>query len=130
MSEEERRSVILTAGILLLSGLLRLGWEMRTEPPLLPPEPFPQELLAETRDAVAEEERRGTPLADGERLDPNRASEVELDRLPGVGPSLARRIIEHRESAGPFRRPEDLLEVSGIGPATLARITPLLAINP
>lgn len=129
MSEEERRSIFITAGILLVAGLLRFGWEMRTEPPLLPPEPFPEELLAETREAVAEEERRGTPLAEGEQLDPNRASEVELDRLPGVGPALARRIIEHREGVGPFRSPEDLLEVSGIGPATLARIAPLLRIE-
>lgn len=121
---------MITAGVLLLAGLLRFGWEVRTEPPLLPPEPFPEELLADTREAVAEEERRGTPLAEGEKLDPNRASEVELDRLPGVGPALARRIIDYREGVAPFRTPEDLLEVSGIGPATLARLRPLLKLGP
>lgn len=130
MSEDERRSVMITAGVLLIAGLLRLGWELRSEPPILPPEPFSQEFLDSTRVEVAEEERRGTPLGAGERLDPNLASEVELDRLPGVGPALARRIIEYREGVGRFRSPEDLLEVSGIGPATLARISPLITIGP
>jgi competence ComEA-like helix-hairpin-helix protein len=120
---------MITAGVLLVAGLLRLGWEVRTEPPILPPEPFSQELLDSTRAEVAEEERRGTPLGAGERLDPNIASEVELDRLPGVGPALARRIVEHREAVGHFRTPEDLLDVSGIGPATLARIAPLITIG-
>jgi competence protein ComEA len=130
MSEDERRSVMITAGILLVAGLLRFGWEIRSEPPILPAEPFPKELIEDTRDAVAEAERRGTPLGAGERLDPNKASEVELDRLPGVGPALARRIIEYREGVRPFRSPDDLLEVSGIGPATLARIAPLIRIGP
>jgi competence protein ComEA len=79
-------------------------------------------LLEETRAARAEEERRSTPLAPKERLDPNRAPARELDRLPGVGPSTARAVVEHREEEGGFRRPEDLLAVRGIGPATLAKI--------
>jgi competence ComEA-like helix-hairpin-helix protein len=130
MSEDERHSVILTVGVLLIAGLIRFGWEIRMEPPILPPEPFPQELLASTKEEVSEEERRGTPLGTGEKLDLNDASEIELDRLPGVGPALARRIIEHREGVGPFRSAEDLLEVSGIGPATLARIAPLINLGP
>lgn len=83
-------------------------------------------LLEETRAARAEEERRSTPLAPDERLDPNRAPAGELDRLPGVGPATARAVVEHREEEGAFRRPEDLLAVRGIGPATLARIRPSL----
>lgn len=46
----------------------------------------------------------------------NEASLAELETLPRVGPVLARRIAEAR----PFARPEDLLRVRGIGPATLA----------
>lgn len=63
-----------------------------------------------------------TPLAPEERLDPNRAPEVELARLPGIGPALARRIVETREASGGYRVASDLLAVPGIGPATLARI--------
>jgi competence protein ComEA len=47
-------------------------------------------------------------------LNLNTASFEELDRLPGVGPVLARRIIEFREKRGGFRRVEELLAISGM----------------
>jgi competence protein ComEA len=50
------------------------------------------------------------------------ATPAQLETLPGVGPVLAGRIVAHRESSGPFRAVEDLLEVPGIGEATLAAI--------
>lgn len=49
------------------------------------------------------------------KINLNRASKVELETLPGIGPSLADRIIKHREGEGPFRRVEELKNVSGIG---------------
>ena len=57
-------------------------------------------------------------------LDLNAATAEELDGLPGIGPALARNIIDRRESAGPFRGPEDLLAVEGIGPALWEDIAP------
>ena len=54
--------------------------------------------------------------------DVNRAGPEALQELPGIGPALAARIIAHRDSAGPFRTVEDLLDVRGIGPATLERL--------
>ena len=54
----------------------------------------------------------------------NAATARELADLPGVGPVLAQRVIEYREAAGPFTAPEDLLDVKGIGEATLARLLP------
>ncbi|MCH3951712.1 MAG: ComEA family DNA-binding protein [Acidaminococcus sp.] len=50
----------------------------------------------------------------------NTADETELTRLPGVGPALARRIVEARQQRT-FQSLDDLLEVKGIGPATLSR---------
>ena len=50
----------------------------------------------------------------------NTADETELERLPGVGPSLAQQIIEYRTKNGPFKSMADLDKVSGIGPAKLA----------
>jgi competence protein ComEA len=87
------------------------------------------ELVASTRDAAAEGARRALPLADGERIDPNRASVIELDRLPGVGPAAARAIVEARENGSVFRRAEDLLSVRGIGATTLERIRPSLDVS-
>lgn len=57
-----------------------------------------------------------------EPLDLNRATLDELIALPGIGPVLARRIIEHRETHGGFKSVEELLEVRGIGPKRLAQI--------
>jgi len=52
----------------------------------------------------------------------NTAEARMLERLPGVGPKLAGRIIKERADRGPFRGPEDLAaRVRGIGPATVAR---------
>ncbi|HEV3469260.1 MAG TPA: helix-hairpin-helix domain-containing protein [Pyrinomonadaceae bacterium] len=53
-------------------------------------------------------------ISDVPRLDLNRATREELERLPGVGPVLAARIVEHRERHGPFRRVEHLLVVRGV----------------
>ncbi|MEX2278463.1 MAG: ComEA family DNA-binding protein [Acidimicrobiia bacterium] len=58
----------------------------------------------------------------------NRATLTELESLPGVGPVLAERILSHRGEHGPFETVEDLLDVSGIGEATLDRLRPLVRI--
>jgi competence protein ComEA len=52
-------------------------------------------------------------------IDLNRSSVAELEELPGVGPVLAARIVEYRETNGPFNAVEDLLDVGGIGEAKL-----------
>jgi competence protein ComEA len=52
----------------------------------------------------------------------NSASAQELTRLPGIGPSLAGRVVAWREAHGAFRSLDQLEEVPGIGPATVARI--------
>ena len=48
-------------------------------------------------------------------FDVNSATEEELDSIEGIGPVLAKRIVEYRQKNGPFRSMEDLLEVEGIG---------------
>jgi competence protein ComEA len=59
----------------------------------------------------------------------NRAAAADLQRLPGVGPVLAERIIAHREAHGPFRGLADLGAVRGIGPRTCARLAPLVRFD-
>lgn len=59
-------------------------------------------------------------------LNVNRATAVDLERLPGIGPSLARRIVADREAQGPFASVSALDRVSGIGPALVARLERLV----
>lgn len=59
----------------------------------------------------------------------NTATAADLERLPGIGPVLARRIVEHREARGLFRRIEDVREVKGIGPKLYQRLAPLLRLE-
>ncbi|MBC5806517.1 MAG: helix-hairpin-helix domain-containing protein [Candidatus Eremiobacter antarcticus] len=54
-------------------------------------------------------------LQPGQTLNVNTATEAQLMSLPGVGPSLARRIVEYRQANGPFQTADDLQNVSGIG---------------
>ena len=65
------------------------------------------------------------PLRAG-ALDVDRASVSDWIRLPGIGPSLAARIVADRAAHGPFVAPEGLLRVPGIGPKTLEKIRPFL----
>ena len=59
-------------------------------------------------------------------IDLNTATIAELETLPRVGPVLAQRIVDHRTRQGPFTAPEQLDEVSGIGPAMLEALLPLV----
>jgi competence protein ComEA len=59
----------------------------------------------------------------------NLASVVELEQLPGVGPSTAKAIVAYREKNGAFLKVEDLLKVRGIGPAKLSEILPRARVN-
>jgi len=59
-------------------------------------------------------------------LDLDSASVADLDRLPGIGPVLAARIVEHRRIHGRFHHVDELLLVPGIGPRLLERLRPWL----
>jgi comEA protein len=63
------------------------------------------------------------------RMNVNLATHRQLTLLPGIGPSLASRIIDYRETAGRFRSVEDLLNVKGIGPRTLERFQGMVVVE-
>jgi comEA protein len=85
-------------------------------------------LVAQVADSVQRAEHRSAPLAPGERIDPNTASADELDRLPKIGPALAQRIVDWRESHGRFATMADFDQVPGVGPALLRDAGPHLAL--
>jgi competence protein ComEA len=58
----------------------------------------------------------------------NTATLEQLDTLDGVGPGIAKRILDYRQQHGGFRRVEELGEVPGIGAKRLATLTPLVTV--
>lgn len=85
-----------------------------------PPQPAqpaaPPDRLDVTMEAP-KAEADGAVTDQGIRVDINSASAAELDTLPGIGPATAAKIIEYREKNGLFTSIEQLMDVSGIGPA-------------
>ncbi len=73
---------------------------------------------------------RASPLEAQFQVDINRANWPELIQLPGLGETLARRVVDHRLVHGKFLALEDLQRVDGIGPKTLERIRPYLRSIP
>jgi competence protein ComEA len=58
----------------------------------------------------------------GVKVNVNQANAEQLMTIRGIGPVLAKRIIEFRDKNGPFKKPEDLLAVQGIGEKNLVRL--------
>ena len=78
------------------------------------------------RTAVADATAARQPV----RLDLNTADMAALEALPGIGPATARRIVEYRETHGPFRSVDQLDDVSGIGAATIDALRDLVTVSP
>lgn len=115
-------------GALVLLALVALGaaTDLARRESVLTPEP---PALVAPAAGPAPTTAPPAPAAAVPPLDLNAATVAELDRLPGIGPVLAARIVSHRGAHGPFRRPEDLLAVQGIGPRLYARLEPLVAVR-
>ncbi|HMQ02867.1 MAG TPA: helix-hairpin-helix domain-containing protein [Pyrinomonadaceae bacterium] len=64
--------------------------------------------------------------AEVERININVASAQQLERIPHIGSVMARRIVEHRERFGPFRRPEHLIITDGMSDIRFRRIRHLI----
>lgn len=64
-----------------------------------------------------------------DKLNINTATESQLEQLPGIGPSLASKLVEYRQEHGMFQEAEELLRVSGIGPAKLDQIRDLITFH-
>jgi comEA protein len=60
----------------------------------------------------------------------NRATASDLEKLPGIGPTLAARIVAWRETHGPFKSLEDLLAIPGIGPKILEGLRDKVSVGP
>lgn len=75
--------------------------------------------IAYCGDSPAMDGPAGAGMAVGKKLDLNRASEVDLALIPGVGPSLAKALVERRTQLGGFRSWEDVDGIPGVGAAKI-----------
>jgi len=87
--------------------------------------PSPVVPLSDQQSTVAAPKRSYKGL-----LDLNRATDQDFDALPGIGPRLAERILEYRQSVGAFHSLDELRAVKGIGKKKFERIRPLLTVAP
>lgn len=88
----------------------------------VPGEPAPSVPPAPAPTSSGGGEKAAGPGGGTGLIDINTADATALDELPGVGPAIAQRIIDHREANGPFASVDDLEQVPGIGPATVDKL--------
>jgi competence protein ComEA len=79
--------------------------------------------------AAGATEPRPASSPKGSAVDVNRATAAELLAVPGIGKSLAQRIVDFREKNGPFGKVDDLLKVQGVGEKSLERIRPYVTVG-
>ncbi|MGV3518969.1 ComEA family DNA-binding protein, partial [Luteitalea sp.] len=77
--------------------------------------------------AFAQEAKAPAPTTPSVNV--NAASAPQFEALPGIGPSMAQRIVAFREKNGPFKKLEDLMNVQGIGEKSFLKLRPFLAIG-
>ncbi len=111
--------VLTVLGLLFLTGLVVMLWQYARATPL----------TVEHAGQPADAAHWDQALEQARRLNLNTASAVELERLPEIGPSLARRIVEYRQAHGRFQSTAELNNVPGIGPKTLQQVEPYVHVN-
>ena len=79
--------------------------------------------VAEAQKAIAEDKAG----FDGQ-IDINAATSAQLQLIPGIGPSIAQRIIDYRTENGNFTAIEDLLKIKGIGTKTFEQMKPYIKV--
>ena len=93
-------------------------------------------LLVGARPLTAQEQRMPAPKkataapTASAPLNLNTATAVQLETLPGIGPTVAARIVEYRQKNGSFKKIEELMNVKGIGEKLFLKIKAVITIAP
>ena len=145
LTPSEKRTIFIISGILILAGLFYLIQSYDVKPEVIDYSksdsvfsrlshriPASEESVEETDLGTTNilESSEGKSQSDAKiqkgSIDINAADENELEKLPRIGPAMAKRIIEYRNTKGPFKSLDDLTNVKGIGNKTLNLIKPYL----
>ena len=117
MNNRERVSLALL-GLFLLIGMGLVAWQ-RSRQANRAPKPV----------TATQADDWNQRLAHARQVDVNTATSAELERLPGIGPALANRIVDDRSRHGPFSTAHDITRVSGIGEKTYESISRRLTVR-
>ena len=116
-----------TLGAASIAGL---AWSMTSRRPVEPaPVVEPVGRAIESRGQATRSPVHLPERKIGTLIDLNTASAAALEMLPGIGPTLAQRIVEDRERGGAFASVDDLQRVRGIGPRTVEKIAPMATVE-
>ena len=127
LTPQETRILTFLVAALTIGSALSLYRHRRTLPPL--------ELTVgserESGETSVADSASGRFLSGGteEKVDINAATQADLQSLPGIGPSLAQRIVDFRQAHGPFSSPSGITQVRGIGEKTYHRICHLITAS-
>ena len=112
-------NVLLGTAILLLAGVILYN-VFFTEPQVAEPAVAPSETVSAAETTTVSTTETTAPAYT--KVNINTATAEELETLSGIGPAKAQAIVAYRETNGPFSSVNDLVNVSGIGEKTLAKI--------
>ena len=110
-------------------GSLNLAHRLQDGEQVLVPETAPTSVAVSTSGVISASQGNSATSGSGNRININTASAADLEALPRVGPALAQRIVDYRVAHGPFRAIEDVMQVSGIGPAIFGQIKDLITVT-
>src|ERR1700710_165967 len=125
ISRRERRPLAVLLALIVTGHLLKLAAAAPAAPPVVA-QLFDPAADGDPQAHLDSIRRHARPLGAGERIDIDHAPTAELTRLPGIGPSLANRIVADRQSHGAFGSLAGLRRVRGMGVAMVARLAPHL----